>query len=187
MSFDSRSRFARGNAAYAAIAAALLLYYGFGLPMKGISDSAMYNLSVDVATWTMKIGGIGMALVVLGSLIGRPEALLADAVLSGLIGLSFVLTGVVRFVWGNTQGLLFLIFGLMFVSAARTCWRVYRGTVYDDFGFRSQAAPPPDARPVHPASIHPEVLPKDGEPPPPEGYLAALAREKKEPGKAEYE
>ena len=41
------------------------------------------------------------------------------------------------------------------------------------------ALTPHHAQCVHPASIRSEVLPRPDEPPPAEGYLAALAREKK--------
>ena len=61
---------------------------------------------------------------------------------------------------------------------------------YRTVGINGGLSPPysaPVAEAVHPASVRPAALPKDGEPPPPEGYLAALAKEKDEPPTASFE
>ncbi len=186
MSDDPRSEFARGNAIYAAIGAALLLYYGFGVGLVGTSGSAVYNVSVDVCTLAMKSGGVAMACIAAACMAGIAKALLFDAVVAIGIGVVFALCGATWLLTtGDWEGLLFLVFGAMFISSGRQCWNAYRSGAGESHGFPVQPVEP--VRPVHPAEVHPDVLPKPGEPPPAEGYLAALAREKKAAPRAEHE
>lgn len=186
MADDPRSRYARDNAMYAGFAALLMLYYGFHVGLVGYSDSAIYNTSVSICDWTMKIGGIALAAIAVGGAAGIAEVLAVDAVVSLVIGASFLFCGLIWLLTqGDWEGLLFIVFGGMFLNAARGCWNSFRGgRQYLPVAPVQDAGPP---RPVHPAAEHPEVLPKADEPPPAEGYLARLAREKRNAPRADHE
>jgi hypothetical protein len=86
----------------------------------------------------------------------------------------------------DMQDLLILIFGGFFVSGARRSLSEYRSV-------RPAAAPPVararsvESQPPHPASIRPASLTGADVEPPPEGYLAALSKEKDEPPTASFE
>lgn len=197
------NRHARDNALWAGIAAALMLYYGWGTGGWAIpSDAtAFYETTIRIFDWMLRIGGILLAVVAVLCFAGIRLALLMDAFVSGLCGLIMVACPAY---WILNDGLgiqylMYVVFGVMFLNAARGCWTAFHASGPATAGTPSrrtgwfgvqplpapQAPPPPD--PVHPASIHPESLPKDGEPPPPEGYLAALSKEKDEPPTASYE
>lgn len=108
------------------IGAALMLYVGFGMNLSGVSDSAFYNGSVAAFTWTMKIGGIAMGAVALLLWAGLRPALLVDAVLAAAIGAVLMGTGLVWMANGDMQGILNLVFGVLFLGAAKTSWQAHR-------------------------------------------------------------
>jgi hypothetical protein len=111
----------------AAIGAALMLFAGFYLNMRGIGDSAFYNLSVNGFTWMMKIGGGLMGLVALLLWAGVRPVLAADAVLTLGIGGLMIAIGGVWLVNGDFEGLLLLIFAAVFIRSGWGSWIVYRG------------------------------------------------------------
>ena len=116
----------RGNALSAAIAAALMIVFGFyylGKP----TGAGLFSLSALAFYYTLRIGGIAMAAIAVGSLAGFRPVLLVDAVVSIAIGVLFVLTGVGMLVGGGGafQTILSVVFGGMFISAGVRNWRDY--------------------------------------------------------------
>ncbi|MBN2559665.1 MAG: hypothetical protein JXQ75_01875 [Phycisphaerae bacterium] len=194
------SQDAKDNATWAGIAGLLMLVYGWGMGLAGTSDDDFYNTTVAVFDWMLKIGGLCMVVVAVVCFAGQRTGLLIDVLVSGTCGLIMVLCGIY---WLLNDGLyirymLYIVFGGMFLKAARDCWLSYfaSGAVPTGdaatngaggrgwLGVKPLEPPkppnPPKAEAPHPASIRPKSLPKDGEPPP-EGYLAALAKEEDEP------
>ena len=187
---------ARDNAIWAGIAALLMLGYGWG--MGGYSTASTYppayNFFIVLFNWTLKFGGVLLFVVAVVCVLGQRIGLLMDVFVSGMVGAIMVASAACWLGYGITgvgfdmMDLLTLIFGFMFLSAARGCWVSYQAT-----GGPRRPAPlvpsiaPRAPEPIHPASLHPDSLPKDGEPPPPDGYLAALAKEKDEPPTASFE
>jgi len=131
----------RQTAVSALIAACLMLFFGFGWNLTGISGNAAYDLSVAVFGWTLRIGGLAMLVSALLCGARLAWSLAADAVLSALIGVLLGLTGLVWLAAGDWQGLLAGVFGVLFVNAARQSWA----------GHRDIPAGRPDATPSGPA------------------------------------
>ncbi len=186
------------NALWAGIPAILMIGYGWGFGDWVIppGTDALYKALVHLLDWTLKIGGICLVGVTIVYLSGRRVGLLLEAIVAGICGIVFI---VCPLYWTRSDGLglqymLFIVFGGLFLNAARGCWVSYRGTAAPASVGGAGGPPgapavrqPPAAAPPHPASVHPEALPKDGEPAPKEGYLAALSKEKEEPPGASYE
>lgn len=178
---------ARQNAFWAGLAALMMLYFGWVKTGEGISGNAFYDTSVDVFYWMLKIGGILMLIVSAMCGTGVRAGLLLDVVVSGICGSVMVFCGVY---WGVNNGidmyyLLYAVFGVMFLGSAKSCWVSYHASRPPPPDVGPVVAPPPE--PVHPASIHPASLPDDTQAPPPEGYLAALAKEDDDPPRASFE
>ncbi len=184
------------NAIWAGIPAILMIGYGWGSGGWAIpaDAGALYEAFVDLVDWTLKIGGICLGGVTIVYLSGRRVGLLLEALVAGVCGIVFV---VCPLYWTLNDGLglqymLFIVFGGLFINAARGCWVSYRGSAAPPAfagtgGAPNAAGPAPASTPAHPASVHPETLPKEGEPEPEEGYLAALSKEIEEPPGASYE
>lgn len=139
----------------AAIGAAVLLYYGFGLNLRGISSSEFYNLSVNGLTWVCKLGGIVMALLAALLWIGLRPALLADAIVSLILGLLLLAVGGIWIVHRDFQGLLFVIFGAILLASVRGSWQVYRdlnGLLASPTVATEDPADPPPVVPADPAA-----------------------------------
>ena len=116
----------RGNAWSAAIAAALMILFGFyylGKP----TGTGLFPLSALGFYYTLRIGGIAMAVIAVGSFAGFRPVLLVDAVVSVAIGVLLILTGVGMLVGGGDafQTILSVVFGGMFFSAGVRNWRDY--------------------------------------------------------------
>ncbi len=201
---------AKDNAVWAGIAALLMLLYGWMYGTVGISDSDFYNTTVAIFNWMLRIGGIGMAGVAIICLVGLRIGLLIDVFVSGICGLIMVACAGYWLLSGGfgLNDLLYLAFGGMFLNAARGCWSAYTasgpaavggaaggGAVAGGrpsagrgwLGVKPLEPPksPSPAESAHPASVRPKSFPKDGQPPP-EGYLAALAKEEDEPPTAAH-
>jgi hypothetical protein len=202
---------AKDNAVWAGIAALLMLVYGWRYGTVGISDSGFYNTTVAVFNWMLRIGGIGMAGVAIICFAGLRVGLLIDVLVSGICGLIMVACAGYWLLSGGFgfNDLLFLAFGGMFLNAARGCWSAYAASGPAAVGGASAVGgpaagggpsagrgwlgvkplqppkPPSPPEPPHPASVRPKTLPEDGQPPP-EGYLAALAKEDDEPPTAAH-
>lgn len=179
---DPRVEAARANAWQSALPAVLMLYYGFFQETSGISNSELYNRSVTVFFVTLKLGGCALAVVAGLSALGLPLALAADGVLSIVCGALFVACGVIWALNSDMQGLLLLLFGAMFLSSGRAAW-----TTYQQFSAVEPVEWADVNEPEHPASKPSEALPRTDEPPPADGYLAALSREKSRPSRAEHD
>ena len=122
------SRQSRGEGAVsAAIGAALMLFVGFGLDLKGLADSRLYNVSVDGFTWTMKVGGILMGMVAVLLWAGWRPALLADAILTMAIGAIMIFAGAVWLSQSDMEGFLLLVFGAVFLRSGWGSWIAHKG------------------------------------------------------------
>jgi hypothetical protein len=201
------NRDAKDNAVWAGVAAVLMLGYGWGMAGWIIPSDAgeTYRLLVHVFDWMLKIGGIAMAVVTVVCALGWRVGLLLDVLVSGICGL--IMAGCPLY-WLLTRGLaltylVYILFGVLFLGAARGCWQAYRlagcpvgpapppappaAPPRKWLGIETlePPKPPPKAEPPHPASIRPKSL-GEGDQPPPEGYLAALAKEDEQPPTASY-
>lgn len=183
---------ARATGIHAAIGALLMLGYGWGMGGFSALGSAsnLYTAAVALFNGMLKFGGIAMAISAAICLTGRGAGLLTDALVSGLCGLVMVGCAIIWIASGggfDMQDLLILIFGGFFVSGARRSLTEYRS--------RRSVNVPPMRRtrmvepqpPPHPASIRPASLSGTDAEPPPDGYLAALSKEKDEPPTASFE
>lgn len=182
---------AKQTAATTALAALLMLLYGWyqGGP-QGVSNSALYNSSVEVFRWMLRVGGVAMLLTSAVCFVGRRVGLLLDFLVTGLCGAIMLGVGAIGLFAGGAAGMpdiLVLIFGFVFLRAAWVSWSLYGEGPSGGGAFPVIAADPPQPERVHPASVHPDSLPREGDPPPPDGFLAALSKEKQEPPSASYE
>ena len=118
------------------VSAGLFLYVGFGLAMEGLSDSAFYNGSVAAFTWGARIVGIGLLLTTGMTYFRVPGAAVLDFGLAALAAGGCLLIGVIWLIYGDWQGVLLLLFGLLNWSAARHAWTRWQSqrAVSDDFG-----------------------------------------------------
>lgn len=182
----------RHTAAQALFAGLLMCLYGWFMTAKGVSSSAAYNGIVDVFYWMLRIGGI---LMLIGGALcygGMRIGVLVDAITAGVCGAIMLLYGVAGPLTGVKMGInnvLALIFGVLFLSAARGSSMLYLASV-GSTAKRPIVRPvnaSPVVEPIHPASVRPPGLPGAGDPPPADGYLAALAREDEEPPTASFE
>lgn len=116
----------RRNAGSAAIAAALMLYFGF-VYLQEPTGTDLFNWAGWIFYHTLRIGGIIMAILAGWSLIGQPIVMAIDALVSVVIGAIFMLTGLAMFVddGGMFQPLLNVVFGWTFISAGRNNWSTY--------------------------------------------------------------
>jgi hypothetical protein len=197
------SEIVRRSTSNSLLEAALLLAVGFYLRwsgLQGISNSQLYNRSVDMVIWTFIVGGF----LVLGTMLlcwtGRPWTLIVDGLVSALIGVSLLGCGIIWLSQSDIQGILVVLFGLFDLSAARGSWGNYQlalraMTTAPPTGFPAvpladepaDAAPDPQAkaeamdrllstkqaRPAVPAKV--DIRRKDE--PVPDGFLAELGRE----------
>lgn len=110
----------RRNAGTAGLAAALLLFFGFYYLARP-SGSDLFSIVALVFYYTLRLGGIAMAVVALWSLSGRATALFVDAIVSVAIGVLLILTGLGLLTGGDlVQPVLNVVIGGMFISAG---WR----------------------------------------------------------------
>ncbi len=197
--FETRT-WVRRNAGTAAIAAVLMLYFGFAqLAEPGGTD--LFSRCNLVFYHALRVGGVAMTIIAVWSWFGYPSALMVDSVVSVVIGVVFMLTGAGMLVDGGAslQSVLIVIFGGMFLSAGIRSRRVYAriaptggpASVFDG-GFerrhvetastpalRPDAMTPPSEQkrplPLAESRIDEKTLAEEGRGPPTEGYLAALA------------
>jgi len=148
------------------------------------SKADFYNLTVHLFNWTLRGGAVLFLSVVFMCGAGLTLGLLIDSVVSAICAAVFVIVGVNWSSHGFINGYLCLLFALMFGGAARHQFMLWKDLTREKDMPEARAFP---VEPVHPASIHPEVMPKADEPPPEEGYLARLAREKRESRGADHE
>ena len=117
----------RRNAGAAAIGAAFLLYFGF-VHWTVPTGSDLFSKANLVFLYTLRFGGVALALIAIGSLTGAPLVLMVDAIVCVAIGVLFILTGILMLVdgGGGLQTIINCVCGAMFVSAARRSWQDYR-------------------------------------------------------------
>jgi len=116
----------RGTAFWAAVGGGLMLYFGLGewiVP----AISPRYTAVAHTYIWTLRIGGGTMLAVAVLCLTGWGPALLLDAVACGLIAVLLTLCGAVFLRNGEANGLLSLVFALLFGAAGRQSWNSFVG------------------------------------------------------------
>ena len=114
----------RKQATWAAISAAILLYFG----MQGFVSTEEAAFATRILEFTLKAGGCAMALAAVLLMTGMPFALLYDGVMSMLIGAGLGLAAVALFVGVGSiefSGVFQLIFGYFFISSGRRSWQEY--------------------------------------------------------------
>lgn len=183
---------ARATGVHAAIGALLMLAYGWG--MGGFSAlssaTATYVTAINVFNAMLKFGGIAMAITAGICLAGQRVGLVVDAVVAGLCGLIMVGCSLIWLTTGggvDVQDILILIFGGFFITGARRSWADHQATGGTRAAVVARAATPKEPGAPHPASIRPASLAGAEDSEPPEGYLAALSKEKDEPPTASFE
>lgn len=186
------SQQARRNAGYAAIAGLVLLAYGLvTTPVFHVDEVSgteegyeLFNASLHVFYAMLRFGGGALILTAGLCFAGIRFGILVSGVITGLCGLIMLACGGY---WVSIDGwvlsdILYLLFGFIFVRDAYLTLSLFRmGEPVP-----AQAATPVYDEPPHPAGVHPESLPRDGEPPPADGYLAALSKEDEEPPTASH-
>jgi hypothetical protein len=185
---------ARRNAAYTLVVGLVLLLYGWMVrPVYSDELGSFYNATLDVFFWTLRFGG--GVFVVIGVLAfgGLRAALLLDALASAICGAVMLLCGLywMKEIGFDLSRILFVFFGIMFLRAAKGSFTLFGGgepaaVAADAAGSQEHSAGIPSDQSVHPASQHPDSLPGEDQPPPPEGYLAALSKDKTEPPDAAF-
>ncbi len=163
----------RQNTVSAAIAAICLIVFGFFdfFSIPKVTD--LFTLGDAAFNYTLRIGGVLMAVIAVWSFSGRVTALLADAMVSVAIGCLLIFSGVAMIVGGGGVSLnygLYVLFGAMFISAGLRNWR--------DFSLL-KASQSPAAR-DDPISFGPPPTPfvEDELPVPPSSSLAGRLRER---------
>lgn len=106
----------------AIVSACLFLYVGFGLGLVGMSGDAIYDGSVTALVWGSRVVGIGLLITAGLSYTRLAIGLLLDLVVSALAAGGCLLIGVIWLFYGDMQGILLLLFGVMNASAARGAW-----------------------------------------------------------------
>ena len=159
----------------------------------------LFSLGDAVFNYTIRVGGILMALVAVGSYMGRPLALLADAVVSIAIGVLLGFSGVAMMIGGGglaLNQLFYVLVGSMFtvagvryghdyfhITATHTPHTGRDDLASDQRNARSPAAVPSEEKsPARPPGVIEAPLPDDGqqESDPtsvPEGFLASFSDE----------
>ena len=180
--FDRKHPYVKGHAASAGLpGAVMLVYWGLSSPIY-YEGQTLSNFANTLFFGMLFVGGIALLLIAALCVSGRLVAILADAIVSFACGAVMIGCAAIWCLKGiGIQDILFLIFGLMFCRNGLSCFDMYRRLIITAPEAKTASAIPskPVAPPVpHPASQASSALPKDGEPPPPEGYLAALGKEK---------
>ena len=119
--------YVRRNAGSTGLAAACLLFFGFfRFSFQPVTD--LFTLGDAVFNYTLRIGGVLMALIAVWSLTGHVSVLLADGIISIVIGALLAFSGVAMMIGAGGIGLnqvLYVVFGGMFISAGVRSWRYY--------------------------------------------------------------
>lgn len=112
---------------FSLLSAAIFLYVGFFTGLQGISGHAVYDNSVLAFVWMARIVGIGLLVVAGLAFLGQSWAAKLDAVLAAIAAVGCLAVGAIWLAFGDMQGILILIFGLLNASAARSAWPVRAG------------------------------------------------------------
>jgi len=124
---DRIARRVRSNAFPAAIAAALMIYFGY-YQFFADQGGGLLGLAGGVFVWTLRIGGIAMALIAVWCMTGHLPALAVDGIVSVTIGVLLALTGIGLLVsgGGTTQPVINCVCAWLFIGAGMRNWREYR-------------------------------------------------------------
>jgi hypothetical protein len=167
----------RQTAISAAIAAVLMLFFGFTYGFEGEIEPTAYSISQAVFLATLRIGGILMVLSALLLVLGVRSALLLDAIFAGLIGVALLGVGIVWIAIGiiAIDSVLLVLFGGMFLHSARQSWLGHRDLMRTDDAMQYVSASPAAAPSIEPdetaAAIEPDNSTESSD-----GYLAELGR-----------
>jgi hypothetical protein len=104
------------------VSAGLFLYVGFGLGLVGVSGNPVYDGSVTALTWGARIVGVGILVTTGLSYLKVPGVLVLDFAVSVLAAGGCLAIGVIWMLYGDLQGFLLLLFGVLNGAAARTGW-----------------------------------------------------------------
>lgn len=196
----------RNSAWGAGLAASLLLFFSYQYPF--VDQTGVAQVGIVILSAALRFGGWAMAGITVWLVIGHRAALLADAIVTALIGAAFV-AGAGFWILGGLFGyysLLYVVFGIIFLGAARTSFENHRALVEQgpgqgipeldepaalSPGTSSASGPPaPDPLPAPPPQdVHPQTAPSSDSPPaaapkpdeqPPEGFLAGFAGDQPE-------
>lgn len=119
------TRRVRGTAFWAAIAGGLMLYFG-RFEFESRLDSQVYAAAIDARMWTLRIGGGCMLFVTVLCLAGSGVGLLVDALACAGVAVMLALTGGAFLINRDSEGILSLIFALVFGAAGWRSWQDYR-------------------------------------------------------------
>lgn len=124
---DGATMRVRQNVAPAAIGTAFLVYFGF-FAMAEPAGTDLYHRAALIFYHTLRLGGLAMGAVALWSMLGRPITLAVDAVVTFLIGVLLILTGLAMAVDGGAmiQTVINVVCGGMFISSGLRNWRDYQ-------------------------------------------------------------
>ncbi|UCF33374.1 MAG: hypothetical protein JSV78_13680 [Phycisphaerales bacterium] len=163
----------RANAFTAAIAAALLIYFGC-FHLSADQGGGLFGIAATALVWTLRIGGVAFALLALLSLTGQLFTLAIDAVVSIAVGIMLVLTGIGLLVGGGgmLQPVISVVCAWLFIGAGVRNWRDFRLVS----GHKVRAYGP------HPQGYDPrfEERYQDAQAAPPPASLASQLRERAE-------
>ena len=187
----------RQNVAPAAIGAAFLLYFGF-FQLAEPTGTELFDRASWVFYHTLRVGGFAMAAVAAWSMFGQPITLAVDAVVTVAIGILLILTGLGMSVDGGAmvQTIINVVCGAMFSSSGVRNWRDFRvisstkklndpPTLTRDLGDSDRRPQPSQDVRRKPPSLSRGEGRGDGQAqresttpvaPPPEGFLASLAK-----------
>lgn len=95
------------------VSAGVFLYAGFVLALTPFDSAPTpYKWSVHGFTWMARIVGVGLALVFLLAMARRSIAIL-DTALAAIAAIGCLLCGAVWLAYGDMQGILLLLFGMV--------------------------------------------------------------------------
>ncbi len=175
------NRHAKDNAGFSLTAGLILLAFGFYFGIGSYIDHGpFYVFLIHLFRWTVRLSGFAFLVIAGISWMGHRVGLLLDAIVSALCGGVMVgcVIGWMFFERGlDLINVVSVLLGLMLLRSGYTNLLVFRESASDPG--RPRGAFPTIVQ--QPLNISSTVLPKEGEPPPPEGYLAALAKEKDDP------
>ena len=196
----------RQNVTPAAIGAAFLLYFGF-FQLTEPTDTELFDRASWVFYHTLRLGGVAMGAVAAWAVFGHPITLAGDAVVTVAIGALLILTGLGMAVDGGAmvQTIINVVCGGMFISSGVRNWRDYRffaatKTSNDpalptrnlgDVDRRPHASPDVRRKPPSPSAGEGRGegrAPRESTTPiapPPEGFLASLAKKPPPPANDE--
>jgi hypothetical protein len=134
---------ARRKAVWTAIAAGMLLFFGFTSTFLGPPTA------VAILTYTLKIGGFALLISAALLVNGRPSALAIDGIVAGIIGLAMLASALLHLIDSvEATGILLAVFGWLFASSGWHSFGTYRMVCRRLAGGApgSQTSPAPDQR-----------------------------------------